>query len=80
LNTFAGPYFSTSKASSSTSVEGHRTRQAKQGDAYLGLREDILEDPNVAAGRIWKVFSNKFEAQRKSRLFPGGRVTGSLES
>jgi hypothetical protein len=56
-----------SKASSSQSVEGLRTRQAKSGDADLkvdNLREDILEDPNAAAERNWVVFSRKFEAQK----------------
>jgi hypothetical protein len=56
-----------SNASSSASVEGHRTRQAKPGDADLeveNLREDILEDPNAAAKRNWVVFSRKFEAQK----------------
>jgi hypothetical protein len=56
-----------SKASSSPSVEGHRTRQAKPADADLevdDLREDILEDPNAAAEKNWVVFSRKFEAQK----------------
>jgi hypothetical protein len=59
-----------SKASSSPSadsVEGHRTRQAKPGNADLedgNLREDILEDPNAAAEKNWVVFSRKFEAQK----------------
>jgi hypothetical protein len=56
-----------SKASSSPSVEGHRTRQAKPGDADLevdNLKEDILEDPNAAAEKNWVVFSRKFEAQK----------------
>jgi hypothetical protein len=56
-----------SKASGLPSVEGHRTRQAKTGDADLkvdNLREDILEDPNAAAERNWTVFSRKFEAQK----------------
>jgi hypothetical protein len=56
-----------SKASSLPSVEEHRTRQAKPGDADLevdDLREDILEDPNVAAEKNWIVFSRKFEAQK----------------
>jgi hypothetical protein len=56
-----------SKASSSPSLEGHRTRQAKPGDADLeidNLREDILEDPNAAAEKNWVVFSRKFEAQK----------------
>jgi hypothetical protein len=56
-----------SKASSSPSVQGSWTRQAKQSDVDLevaNLREDILEDPNAAAERNWKVFSNKFEAQK----------------
>lgn len=56
-----------SKASSSPSVEGHRTRQAKPSDANLEinkLREDILEDPNAAAEKNWVVFSRKFEAQK----------------
>jgi len=56
-----------SKASSSPSVEGHRMHQANPGDADLEvgiLREDILEDPNVAAEKNWVVFSRKFEAQK----------------
>ena len=56
-----------SKASGSASVEGHRTRQAKPGDADLGadlLREDILEEPDAAAEKNWVVFSRKFEAQK----------------
>ena len=56
-----------SKASSSASVEGHRTRQANPGGADLkvdNLREDILEDPNAAAEKNWVVFSRKFEAQK----------------
>ena len=56
-----------SKASGSHSIEGHRTRQAKPGDADLGadlLREDILEEPNVAAEKNWVIFSRKFEAQK----------------
>jgi hypothetical protein len=55
------------EASSSPSIEGHRTRQAKPGDADLevgNLREDILEDPNAAAERNRAVFSRKFEAQK----------------
>jgi hypothetical protein len=56
-----------SKASSSPSVEGHRTRQAKPGDADLkvdNLKEDIFEDPNDAADKNWAAFSRKFEAQK----------------
>ena len=56
-----------SKVSSSPNLEGHRTRQAKSGDADLevdNLREDILEDPNAAAEKNWVVFSRKFEAQK----------------
>ena len=56
-----------SKASSSPSVEGLRTRQAKPDDFNLEinkLREDILEDPNAAAEKNWVVFSRKFEAQK----------------
>ena len=56
-----------SKASSSPSVEGHRTHQANPGDADLevcNLREDILEDPSAAAEKNWGVFSRKFEAQK----------------
>jgi len=56
-----------SKASSLPSVEGHRTRQARPGDAELevhNLKEDILEDPNAAAEKNWVVFSRKFEAQK----------------
>jgi hypothetical protein len=56
-----------SKASSSPSLEGHRTRQATPGDADLevdNLKEDIFEDPNAAAERNWAVFSRKFEAQK----------------
>jgi hypothetical protein len=56
-----------SKASSLSSVEGYRTRQAKPGDADLeadNLKEDILEDPNAAAEKNWVVFSRKFEAQK----------------
>jgi hypothetical protein len=56
-----------SKASNLSSVEGHRTRQAKPGDTDLEaatLREYILEDPNAAAERNWTVFSRKFEAQK----------------
>jgi hypothetical protein len=56
-----------SKASGSSNVEGHRTRQAKPGDVDLEadtLREDILEEPNAAAERNWVVFSRKFEAQK----------------
>jgi hypothetical protein len=59
------------EASTSPSVEGHRTRQAKPGDADLevnNLREDILEDPNAAAERNRAVFSRKFEAQ-KNQIF-----------
>ena len=55
-----------SKASSSPSVEEHRTRQAKAGDTDLkddNLQEDLLEDPNAAAKRNWVYFSNKFEIQ-----------------
>src|SRR6266446_7065736 len=58
-----------SKVSGSPSIEEHRTRQAKPGDANLGvtvdcLREDILEDPNAATEKNWVVFSRKFEAQK----------------
>jgi hypothetical protein len=56
-----------SKTSGTPSVEGHRTRQAKPGDADLeadNLREDILEEPNAAAEKNWVVFSRKFEAQK----------------
>ena len=56
-----------SEASSSPSVEGHRTRQANPGDIDLkvdNLREDILEDPNAAVEKNWVVFSRKFEAQK----------------
>jgi hypothetical protein len=53
--------------SCSPSLEEHRTRQAKPGDADLevdNLKEDILEDPNAAAEKNWIVFSRKFEAQK----------------
>ena len=56
-----------SKASGSYSVEGHRTRQTKPGEADPQadiLREDILEEPNAAAEKNWVVFSRKFEAQK----------------
>jgi hypothetical protein len=58
-----------SKASGSASVEGHRTRQVKPGDADVPvgadiLREDILEEPDAAAEKNWVVFSRKFEAQK----------------
>jgi hypothetical protein len=55
------------KASNSSSVEGHRTRQAEQDRVDLvvdDLREDILEDPNTAVEKNWVVFSRKFEAQK----------------
>ena len=59
-----------SKASNSPSVDsvqGHRTHQAKPGNAGMedgNLREDILEDPNAATEKNWVVFSRKFEAQK----------------
>ena len=52
-----------SKASGPLSVEGHGTCQ--DADLEVGsLREDILEDPNVAAEKNWVMFSRKFEAQK----------------
>jgi hypothetical protein len=58
---------SASKASSSLSLDGHRTRQTKPGDADLevdNLKEDIFEDPNDAAGKNWAAFHRQFEAQK----------------
>jgi hypothetical protein len=57
----------TSKGSSSPSVEGHRTRQTKSANTdpeVEDLRVDILEDPNAAAEKNWVMFSRKFEAQK----------------
>jgi hypothetical protein len=57
----------TSKGSSSPSVEGHRTRQTKSTNTDPegeDLRVDILEDPNAAAEKNWVMFSRKFEAQK----------------
>jgi hypothetical protein len=56
-----------SKSSSQSGVDGHREHQAILNDSNLkvnNLRNDILEDPDVAAEKNWTVFSRKFEVQK----------------
>ena len=57
----------TGKGPSAPKAEGSRARREQHKDTNLSgddLRRDVLEDPDIAAGRNLTVFSRKFDAQK----------------